>query len=75
MQSVIKEVKDRAAVATECPRVYAVFCNPLLPAYAAKFVNIQIEMVGGRSLNREQDFKESKNAEYTVEELNRLTRR
>jgi pyruvate-formate lyase-activating enzyme len=72
VQSEIKDVKDRAAGATEGPRVYAVFCNPLLPAYAAKFVNIQIEMAGGRSLNREQNFKESKNAEYTVEELNRL---
>ena len=72
VQSAVEDVKSRAVVAMETPRVYAVFCHPLFPAYASKLVNIQIETAGGRSLNREQNFKESKNAEYTVEELNRL---
>lgn len=71
-QAKVKEVKDKAAGAAEIPRVYTVFCHPLLPAYAGKFVNAQVEIAGGRSLNREQDFKESKDAEYTAEELNRL---
>jgi len=72
VQVAVRDLTDRAARVAECPRVYAVFCHPLSPAYAAKFVNYIVETVGGTSLNRELDFKESTNAEYTVEELNRL---
>jgi len=72
VQSEVKDVKERAALAAERPRVYVVFCHPLFPAYAAKFVNLSVEMAGGVSLNREQNFIESRNAEYTVDALNRL---
>jgi len=70
-QSVIAEVESRVAGA-EKPRVYAVFCHPLSPMYAEKFANTLVEMAGGTSLNKEQDFKESLDAEYTVEALNNL---
>jgi len=72
VQRAVRDVKDRIAGAADSPRVYAVFCHPLSPAYASKFVNLLVGMAGGTSLNREQDFTESRNAEYTAEELNRL---
>jgi pyruvate-formate lyase-activating enzyme len=71
VKSIINDVEAKA-VGADKPRVYTVFCHPLFPAYAAKFVNTTVEMVGGRSLNKEQDFRESVNAEYTVEALNLL---
>jgi hypothetical protein len=71
VQSVFADVENRVAGA-EKPRVYAACFHPLFPVYAAKFVNTLIETAGGTSLNREQDFKESTDPEYTVEALNRL---
>jgi pyruvate-formate lyase-activating enzyme len=65
------EVQEKAPV-TGKPRVYAVLSHPLFPLYAAKPVNQLIEIAGGRSLNRELGFTESKNPEYSVEEINRL---
>jgi pyruvate-formate lyase-activating enzyme len=71
VQSIFADVEKRVADA-EKPRVYAACFHPLFPVYAAKFVNTLIETAGGTSLNREQDFKESTDPEYTVEALNRL---
>jgi len=58
--------------ATGKPRVYTAFGHPLFPVYATKPINELVEIAGGVSINREENFTESKNAEYTVEELNRL---
>jgi len=56
----------------EKPRVYTVFCHPLSPMYASKFGNTLVEMAGGLSLNKQEDFQESVHAEYSVEALNQL---
>ncbi|MDD1727452.1 MAG: radical SAM protein [Methanospirillum sp.] len=56
----------------EKPRVCGVFCHPLSPMYATKFGNTLVEMTGGLSLNKQENFRESSHAEYTVEEFNRL---
>ncbi|HWQ66474.1 MAG TPA: radical SAM protein [Methanospirillum sp.] len=71
VMSVITDIEGKTE-GIEKPRVYTVFCHPLSPVYAEKFANTLVEMAGGRSLNKEQDFKESVNAEYTIEALNRL---
>jgi len=71
VQSVFTDVETRVAGAKK-PRVYAACFHPLFPVYAAKLVNTLIDTAGGTSLNREQDFKESADPEYTVEALNRL---
>jgi hypothetical protein len=71
VQSIVSEVADRVADAGT-PRVLAVFCHPLSPVYAPKFINTLVLMAGGTSLNREQNFQESTNAEYTVEAFNQL---
>ncbi|HTY14622.1 MAG TPA: radical SAM protein [Methanoregulaceae archaeon] len=71
VQSVFNDIGNRAADA-EKPRVYVVFCHPLFPVYAAKFVNSLVETAGGTSVNREQDFRESADAEYSVQALNQL---
>lgn len=71
VMSVIGEVEIRTGV-IESPRVYTVFCHPLSPMYAEKFPNTLVEMAGGKSLNIEHDFRESVNAEYSVEALNNL---
>ncbi len=54
------------------PRVLGVFCHPLSPMYATKLGNTLIEMAGGLSLNKQENFRESSHAEYTVEEFNRI---
>lgn len=69
--AIVQDVKS-GVIKAKKPRVLTVFCHPLSPMYAKKFVNTEVEMAGGISLNIEQDFKESENAEYTVEALNRL---
>jgi len=69
--SIIQDVENRVR-GLDRPRVLMVFCHPLSPTYARKFGSIQVEMAGGFSLNIQEDFKESENAEYTVSELNRL---
>ncbi len=56
----------------ENPRVLAVVSHPLYPMYASKLPNLLVELAGGRSLNRELDFRESTDAECTVEEFNCL---
>ena len=71
VESVVADVEARVAGA-EKPRVLGVFCHPLSPLYAEKFGNALVEMAGGTSLNKEQDFRESVNAEYTVEAFNIL---
>ncbi len=71
VMSVISDVEGRVA-GSEKHRVYTVFCHPLSPVYAEKFANTLVEIAGGTSLNKEQDFKESVNAEYTVHALNNL---
>jgi pyruvate-formate lyase-activating enzyme len=71
VKSVFTEVEERVA-GVEKPQVYAACFHPLFPLYAAKLGNILIETAGGTCLNREQDFKESVDAEITVGELNRL---
>jgi pyruvate-formate lyase-activating enzyme len=71
VQSIFADMEKRVAGA-EKPRVYVACFHPLFPVYAAKFVNTIIEIAGGKSLNLEQDFKESTDPEYTVEALNRL---
>ena len=68
----IRDEVQKNAPVTGKPRVYAAFGHPLFPVYAAKAVNELVEIAGGISINREQNFTESKNAEYTVGELNRL---
>jgi pyruvate-formate lyase-activating enzyme len=65
------EVQKKAPLIGK-PRVYAVLSHPLFPLYAVKPVNQLVEIAGGISLNREIGWTESKNAEYTVEELNSL---
>jgi len=69
--SVKEEVRNKAQTARK-PRVYAAFGHPLFPTYAAKPVNQLVEIAGGRSINREAGFTESKNPECSVEDLNRL---
>ncbi len=69
--SIVSDVGKKTA-GLDKPRVLAVLCHPLIPLYAPKFGNTLVEMAGGFSLNREQDFQESVNAEYTVEAFNTL---
>ena len=69
--SVVLEVEGKAG-GLDKPRVYAVLCHPLIPLYASKFGNTLVEMTGGISLNRELDFQERVDAEYTVDALNAL---
>jgi len=68
----VKDDVQEKAPLTGKPRVYAVLSHPLFPLYAVKPVNQLVEIAGGKSLNRELGFTESKNPEYTVGELNRL---
>ncbi len=68
---VISALRGRIADA-DTPRVYAVFCHPLSPVYARKFTNTLVEMAGGKSLNIQENFEESRHAEYSVDELNRI---
>lgn len=69
--SVVSDVESKGSGLNK-PRVYAVLCHPLIPLYASKFGNTLVEMSGGISLNRELDFQESVDAEYTVDALNNL---
>jgi len=68
----VRDDVQKKTPATGKPRVYTAFGHPLFPVYATKPINELVEIAGGISINREQNFTESKNAEYTVEELNRL---
>jgi len=71
IQGTVNEVRARASHG-EKPRVLTVVSHPLYPMYASKVPNLLVDLAGGRSLNRELGFKESTDAEYTVEEFNRL---
>ena len=71
VSAIITDVKKRVSGA-EKPRVLGVFCHPLSPIYAEKFSNTLVEMAGGVSLNKVEGFRESLNAEYTVNGFNKL---
>jgi len=71
VRSVISDIEEKV-INVNKPRVISVFCHPLSPLYATKFGNVLVETAGGISLNIEQDFKESANAEYNVESFNKL---
>ena len=68
----VRDEVQKNAPATGRPRVYTAFGHPLFPVYASKPITGLVEIAGGISINREQNFTESKNAESTVEDLNRL---
>ena len=71
VKAVISDVENKVDHVKK-PRVLSVFCHPLSPSYATKFTNVLVETAGGISLNKEQNFRESLSAEYTVEAFNRL---
>ena len=68
---IVDEITTKVEKADK-PRVYGVFCHPLSPMYATKFGNTLVEMAGGLSLNKQEDFRESSHAEYTAEDINRI---
>jgi pyruvate-formate lyase-activating enzyme len=72
VRSAVAEVRSRAPQDRGRPCVLAVMSHPLLPMYASKFPNLFVELAGGISLNRQAGFTESSDAEYTVEQFNRL---
>ena len=71
VQEAVADVRARVPRG-EKPRVLVVVGHPLYPMYAPKPANLFVELAGGRSLNRELGFRESTDAESTVEEVNRL---